>query len=200
MSSGGLRDERILSREIGYVAEMPEWRLSGDIRLFSDQVERLIVLTPTRPVVTFTNNLTWDYVNSTASARVHGVEASLRWRPWSGAQLQATAARTRIDSAIADSAQSDPSPLLSLLYVQSLPGELKFSAACYRVGAMKWQSSAATLDAYNTVDLRLARQFRLGGQKLDVALVTRNAMGGYTSYKPGLYDRRVSFLQLNWFY
>ncbi len=199
-SSGGLRDERILSREIGYTLEKPDWRLSGDIRVFNDQVERLIGLTLTQPVVTMSNTLAWDYVNSTDTARVQGIEASLRWRPWAGGQLQATATRTRITSAITDSTQSDPSPLFSLLYMQDLPGETKFSAGYYRVGSMKWQSSPDSLAAYNTLDLRLARQFRMAGQKLEIALVTRNALGGYASYKPGLYDRRVSFIQVSWAY
>lgn len=200
MSSGGLQSERILSREIGYVGEIPEWHLSGDIRYFNDQVDRMILLSPTHPVVTVTNNMAWDYVNSTATARLHGLEASMRWRPWKGAQLQLTAASTRIDSDIADSAQSDPSPLFSLLYTQELPSELKFSAAYYRVGAMKWQSAPDMLSGYNTLDLRLSRQFHIGGQTLDVAVVTRNALGGYASYRQDLYDRRVSFIQLNWAY
>lgn len=200
MSSGGLRDERILSREIGYVAKAPEWHLSGDIRYFNDQVNRMILLSPTHPVVTITNNMAWDYVNSTATARVHGLEASLRWHPWEGTHVQISAASTKIDSAIADSAQSDPSPLFSLLYTQELPSELKFSAAYYRVGAMKWQSAPDMLGAYNTLDLRLARQFHVGGQVLDIAVVTRNALGGYASYRADLNDQRVSFIQLNWKY
>jgi hypothetical protein len=84
--------------------------------------------------------------------------------------------------------------------MQDLPGETKFSAGYYRVGSMKWQSSPDSLAAYNTLDLRLARQFRMAGQKLEIALVTRNALGGYASYKPGLYDRRVSFIQVSWAY
>lgn len=200
MNSGGLHDERILSREIGYVAEFPEWHLSGDIRAFTDQVNRLIILTATRPVVTMTNQVAWDSVNSPDAARVHGIEMSMRWRPWSGAQVHVTAAQTHIDSDIADSAQSDPRPIYSLLFTQSLPGEMNFSAGYYRVGAMKWQSSSATLSAYGTLDLRLARQFKFADQTLDVALVTRNALGNYANYKPEIFERRVSFVQLNWTY
>lgn len=200
MSSGNLRDERILSREVGYVAEIPEYRLSGDIRIFNDQVNRLIVLTATRPVVTMTNNLTWDYVNSPAPARVSGIELSARWRPWNGALIHASAAHTRIDSDITDATESAPSPTFSLLFSQALPQDLSFSAGYYQVGRMKWQSSSASLAAYGTLDLRLARQFRFGAQRLEVALVTRNALGSYTDYKPEFPERRTSFLQLNWSY
>lgn len=198
MSSGGLIDERIRSSEVGYTVDMPHWQAGGDIRWFADRIDHLITLTATRPVVTMTNNIAWDYVNSASTAHVRGVELSGHWRPWEGARFQASAAYTRIDSAIPDSTESAPSPTLSLLFNQELPGRIAFSAAYHRIGSLKWQSSPASLPDYGTLDLRLAKRHRWGDQHVEIALVTRNALGGYADYKPANLHRRVSFVQVNY--
>lgn len=198
LSSGGLIDERIISREIAYTVDLPQWQAGGDIRWFSDRIDHLITLTATRPVVTMTNNVAWDYVNSSSVAHVRGVELSGHWRPWQGGRLQASATLTRINSAIPDSADSAPSSTQNFLFSQELPGRLAFSAAYYRIASLKWQSSPASLPDYATLDLRLARRYRWGDQQLEVAVTTRNALGSYADYKPTNLQRRLSFVQLNY--
>lgn len=202
LSSGGLRDERIFSREIGYTAEFSQWQLGGDLRLFKDRIDHLITLNLTHPVVTMTNNMAWDYSNSSDSLTVRGVELSLRWRPWSGAMLQGSGAYTRIASKATQTvAQRDersaPRTTWNFLFQQNLPEEFDFSAGYYRIASMQWQSATETLPAYDALDLRLSKRFHWQGQTLEVAVVTRNVLGGYSSYKTDVVDRRVSFLQLN---
>ncbi len=198
MSSGGLRDERILSREIGYTAEFPQWRAGGDFRWFNDRIERLITLNLTHPVVTMTNNMAWDYANSADAANVRGLEMSAHWQPWSGAMFQGTASHTRIDTALQGGSQSAPRTTWSLLFQQALPEDVNFSLAYYRTGSMQWQSSPDVLPYHEALDLRLAKRFRWRDQSLEVACVTRNALGSYASYKTDVVDNRVSYVQLNW--
>lgn len=195
-SSASLDDEKILSREIAYVAEIPQWKFSGDVRLFNDQIDNLIYGAATRPVAALLNNKAFDYFNSQQGVHERGIELSGHWRPWSGAQIHANTAFTRIDSDMPDTQQSAPTHTRSLLFSQLFPRDMSFSAAYYRVGSMRWQNAPAGLPAYDTLDLRLAKQYRWGDQHVELALVTRNVLGSYLDYNVVNFERRISFLQL----
>lgn len=197
LSSGSLKDERILSREIGYVAEIPQWKLQGDIRFFRDHIDSLIYSATTKPVVALFNRTAADYFNSARDVHEHGHEFSLRWQPWSGAQLNVSSAYTRIDSEMADTTQSVPAHTHSLLFQQAMPQQTMFSAAWYKVATMRWQSAPSSIPAYNTIDLRLAKQLRWDVMRAEVSLVTRNVLGAYRDYNLNNYQRRISYLQLN---
>lgn len=198
LSSGGLRDERIVSREIAYIAEFPRWQLGADVRAFDDRVRHLILLQASRPVVTMSNSIAWDYANSAEQAKVRGLEMSLHGQPWTGGRLQATGSYTHIDSVIPDSTKSAPATTWSLLYTQALPHMMQFSAAYYRVGSLRWQSAPLTLPHYATLDLRLAKTWKLGAQKLELAAVMRNVLGSYANYKPENQERQLSYLQMSY--
>ncbi len=220
-SSGNLEDEKIVSREIGYAIEVPEWRLGGDIRLFSDQISNLIVAGKTHQVSTvlqdplncapptLTKSCAMDLTNSPHPVHQRGIEISARWRPWSGAQIHVNSAGIHIDSIAADTLNTAPGHTRSLLFSQSLPYELAFSAAYYRIGSMKWQSSPKAISAYETLDLRLAKRIRWDNHHLELALVTRNAFGPYVSYpRPDRAnnpawpnnDQRTTYVQLSFAY
>ncbi len=200
LSSANLKDEKILSREFAYLAEVPQWKFIGDMRLFDDQIDGLIYAAKNRPVNAFINILrnqkAVDLYNSTQDVHERGFEVSGQWRPWAGAQIHANASFTRIESEMPDTLHSAPTHTSSLLCSQDLPGDTSFSLGYYRVGSMQWQSSPIGLPAYDTLDLRLSRQYRLGDQHVEVALVTRNALGAYHDYNVVNFERRNSFLQL----
>lgn len=196
LSSANLEDEKILSREIGYVMDIPQWKFSGDMRLFNDQVSKLIDGSKNRPVTALLNNTAFDYYNSSQGVHEQGLELSAHWRPWSGARIDANTAYIRIDSDMPDTQNSAPGHSRSLLFSQSLPRGISFSAAYYMVGNMYWQRSPVELPAYETLDLRLAKRYRWGEQNVEVALVTRNALGNYHDYDMLNIERRISFLQM----
>lgn len=205
LSSGNLHDERILSREVAYAVEIPHWRASADLRVFSDQVDSLIMLTYTKPVLTLSgllglgNTLAWDYVNKQESAQVRGAELSARWQPWSGAQWQLAGSWVDIESAIPDSTESSPKTTWSWLMSQDLPQDMQLSLGWYRVAAMKWQSASLTLPNYETMDLRLAKTWRMAEQRrLQLAVVLRNVMGSYADYKPNARQDHQGFVQLDY--
>jgi iron complex outermembrane receptor protein len=195
-SSSSLNDEKILSREIAYVTEIPQWKFSGDVRWFNDQIDSLIYGAATRPVLALLNKKAVDYFNSQQGVHERGFELSGHWRLWSDAQIHANSSFTRIDSEMPDTQQSAPTHTSSLLFSQSFPRDISFSAAYYRVGSMRWQNSPAGLPAYDTLDLRLSKQYRWGDQHVELALVTRNALGSYLDYNLANFERRISFLQL----
>jgi len=142
------------------------------------------------------NNTAFDYYNSSQGVHEQGLELSARWHPWSGARIDANTAYIRIDSDMPDTQNSAPAHSRSLLFSQSLPRDISFSAAYYMVGNMYWQRSPGELPAYETLDLRLAKRYRWGAQNVDVALVTRNALGNHHDYDMLNIERRISFLQM----
>jgi iron complex outermembrane receptor protein len=200
LSSGNLREESIRARDIGYVFELPQHQLSGDIRLFRDRVERLVVMTASRPVITMTNQITWDSVNATPAAYLSGIEAGFKLKPYSGAMIHGALSHARIRSDISNGADSVPSTTASLLVSQQLPDDWQLSAAYYRVAAFKWQSSPRIVPAYDTLDLRLAKSFQWRDHRLEVAIVTRDALGPYADYKVNHLHRRLSYLQIAYTY
>lgn len=197
LASGNLRDERILSREIAYVAEFPELKLSGDVRYFRDRIDSLIHPTLSRPVTAIFNRVAADYSNSGLGVHQRGYEVGARWRPWSGAQIDASAGQIHIDSDMPDTEQSAPSHTRTLVFRQALPVETSFSAAYYKIDSMRWQSSPSGVPEYETLDLRMATSLRWGGQRGQLALVTRNALGAYRDYNQNNFQRRTSYLQLS---
>jgi len=179
LSSGNLADTKLLSREFGYVAEIPQWKLSGDVRLFNDQIEKMIASLPNRPVVSLMNKQAYDFYNAQPSAQERGAELGLHWRPWIGTQIRANASYTHVDSANPDIVRSLPSHVQSLLLSQALPQQFAFSVGYYKVSSMVWQGweLAPTLTpAYHTVDMRLARQYFVDNHHVELALVARNAI------------------------
>jgi len=166
------------------------------VRWFNDQIDSLIYGAATHPIVALLNNKAVDYFNSQQGVHERGFELSGHWRPWSGAQIHANTAFTRIESDMPDTQQSAPTHTRSLLFSQNFLHDISFSAAYYRVGSMRWQSSPAGLPAYDTLDLRLAKQYRWGDQHVELALVIRNALGSYLDYNVVNFERRISFLQL----
>lgn len=197
LASGGLGDERILSREIAYVGEFPDLKLSGDVRYFRDRIDSLIHPTLSRPVTAIFNKRAADYSNSGLGVHQRGYEVGARWRPWSGAQIDASVGQIRIDSDMPDTEQSAPSHTRSLLFRQALPVEMSFSAAYFKIDSMRWQSSPSDVPEYETLDVRMATPLRWGGQRGELALVTRNALGAYRDYNQNNFQRRISYLQLS---
>lgn len=192
-----LENEVITARDAGYVFELLPSRLSGELRYFNERLGNFIYSDRVRPVNAVFNDKAIDYFNQPGQVHARGHEASLHWRPWTGALLQATMAYTRITSALPDTTQSAPRHTRSLLFEQQLPAGLSFSAAYYRVGSLRWQNSPNGVPDYETLDLRLAHRLRLGAAQLETALVVRNALGDHLDYNVTNRAPQAAYLQLN---
>ncbi len=212
VNSPGLQSEKMLSHEIGYIGEFPDWATSLDLRLFSDQLSNGIYLSSTSK--TFVNGMAGTYQGFEATVKhelskdgsltvnfAHELAAS------NGAALAAAGQRTFVSSNPLNSdilSASMPKNSASLLFSQALPHDYSFSASWYYQGAM--QPFDRGLIDYQPIqrrlDARLARAFNLaGGVKGSVALVLQDLLDqNYTEYiASNLFNRRgyVS-LTLNW--
>lgn len=189
IASGLVDNERVYSREIGYLGEFPGWRLSLDARLFHEQIEGFIrQLNDTEPR---------DYAND-ESFPLYGLEYQLNWKPWSGAQLGLNQAIIR-NGASPDngtrSYRSTPSLATTLSYSQKLPNGLDLTL----LHQDSWTATLMGTGDYFAIrrtDLRLGWPLRWGARTGELALTLQALGGGYRDYKSWSEFPRRAYLTL----
>jgi iron complex outermembrane receptor protein len=212
VNSPGLQSEKMLSHEIGYLGEFPDWATSLDLRLFSDQLSNGIYLSSTSK--TFVNGMSAAYQGLEATVKHEFGESSDLTVNFAhelavsdGPLLAAAGQKILVSSNPLNSdilSASTPRNSASLLYVQRLSHDYSFSASCYYQGAMQPYDRGAIdyQPIQRRMDVRVAKAFNMaGGVKGDVALVLQNLLDqGYTEYiASNLFNRRgYVTLTLNW--
>lgn len=204
-TSPGLLNEKLVSREIGYLGESPRWNATLDLRLYSDLLSNGI----------FPDSSTQSFVNG-LSAEYHGMEATLKksWGEISDLTLNLTHQFASSNApALAASGYSNLQPAnpvvggdvlaesiplnnVSLLYSQRLSGDYSFSTSYYYQSALQpFDRGMIDYQAQQRrVDLRVARSFdAAGGIKGNVALVVQNLFNqDYTEYiASNLFNQRA---------
>ena len=186
-SSGNLRNENLLSRELGYLGNFPHIGLDLDVRIFNEKIKDLI---------TQVDNVPKNYAN-TDDFTIQGLEYQLKWKIWPGAQLMWGQTYIRNDSSNSSQAASAPTLSNSLNLFQKLPAGLNLSL-------MHQNSSAAILAGNNSenqktlnrTDLRLSAPLRFGAQRGEVALVVQNLGAPYSDFFPQFQFERRAFVIL----
>ena len=195
LSSGGLRPERTLSREIGYLGKFNNG-LSVDVRVYNDQVSDIIwtdfVLAPN----SINQNLVppfplvWDFRNEFA-AQYTGLESSVKYS-WGGARnsLIFSFARQHASCNPIGSPHLASDPVLgpialgwyagmvqtytrtvplnsgSLLYIGQMGDGISFSAGYYQQGSVTVLTAMNPQPLTRRVDMRIAKQFGPAGERL----------------------------------
>lgn len=191
LSQGGLLPERITSREFGYVGELGRFNL--DARLYHDTIADLIGQ--------YGYPYALDYKGSTNGfrnldhAEVKGLEGQLQYRPDSASRLVLGFARTLIGSNDGDQTYSRSMPFtsLSMLASRRLGQGWNGSLAYYQVGAVSAMGEGGPVGLSRRWDGRIAREFRLGPRRAELALVAQNLFDeGYQEFnKDNLMGRRA---------
>ena len=210
-SSGGLRSERTLSREIGYVGNFQNG-ISVDARVYNDQVGDIIFLDEAKVspdiLIINGNGVVYDFRNE-ITARYTGLETTVKYR-WKESGLTFNYAHQMVSGALFVTPGPVVSGVLSqwmqrwnmtvplnsgsLLYDTKLNGGFSLSAGYYQQGAV-WVLVGTDQQPLNRrVDMRIAKQFKstekIGGG--EIALVVQNAFQnksiGYSVYS---FDRRA---------
>ncbi|GAB4119879.1 MAG: hypothetical protein Fur0026_10450 [Sideroxydans sp.] len=204
-----LRPEKIVSAELGYLADLSH--VGMEARIYHERVRDIILLdygaadisNPGSPVHSFKNLV---------EATFRGIDLSANYR-WTGGRAIFNYARQKSDCALSDyptqyfnpvvgaaiadiyqteylnlCAESVPTDSGSLLLMQEMPQEFRLSAAYYfrsRVRVTDVSSGFPPESPMHRVDLRLAKRIgqkeRPGGG--EVALVLQNAFqDNYTGY------------------
>lgn len=204
-----LQDERIRSRELSYFGQFPSLGLSADVALFEYRLDRLLgwerYANPS--IVAFfipNRDYTYGYANLD-SARVRGQTATIQSRPWRGSTLYLGASRTIIEPGdgpyAALVATSGPVHTINTLLVQDLPDDWQASLGYFHVGPMRsLGGAAAVLPPTNRVNLRVAKQVRIGTSNLELTAVLLNATGSIPVFEGKDIDRRTAWLGIRYQY
>ncbi|MDP4027513.1 MAG: TonB-dependent receptor [Gallionella sp.] len=194
-SSGGLRPESVMSREIGYLGEFPEFGSSIDARIYHDQLSNVIYITPTAPK---------DLVNN-FNATHSGLEFTTKHH-WGGHnQLTINYAYQVLSSSYipygTNGSYSDTMPrnMLGALYSRTFAGEVALSLGSYQQSTMQPIDRPADDRQQFTrrADARIAKQFNLSehGAKGEVALVVQIPITNhYIDYRVKNQFKRRSYL------
>jgi len=202
----GLKPERILSREIGYLGEFHDWDASLDLRLFSDEVGDGVYIrsAPTA----FTNGV---------SSRYQGLEATFKKSFGKDSDLTANFAHELASSngpallaaghgsmSSKDPSDNDilsastPENSASLLYAHRWANGISGSVSCYYQGALQPYDRGAIdyQPIQRRADIRIAKAFQpSAGVEGEVSVVVQNLLStDYTEYiASNLFKRRAWF-------
>lgn len=172
---GNLEQERMRSRELGYNGYFMDLGLAVDVKLFHDEITRMIS-EPLR------NN---QYIASNANqSRFSGAETQLDWRV-------TRADRLRLSYAYVDAQASNPLD-------EQLSARNSGSAGWLRDWGLGWNSSvfyyaADALNGYRfeRIDTRLARRIDIGQASLELAGILQQRLDNQpTTFIDNRYDSR----------
>ncbi len=196
VARGNVTAETIATRELGYLADLPRWNFSLDVRVFEEKVRGFIERNPyTLPGSGVVNDDVFDFEND-EDFDIKGFEYQLRWQPWSGGQLL-------FSQAIVDSAQSlsaDTVPRLyrsqSLMVMQQLPAGFDVSLMYSQADATWFPADNSAQPAMSRTDVRLAKALRLGGRRGELSLVVQNLGPAYQDFVPEFRFRTQAWVML----
>ena len=189
LSDGTTLPERVSSREIGYLVNLPHWGLQADVRAFHEKIDgfiwRIDVAGPP---------LRYAYVNYENFA-IKGLEYQLKWRPWRDAQVTFNQARIDITSANTGLAASAPGLATTLAVHQKLAGGLDLSLSFQNSGLLTLQGYGDKR-AIQRTDVRLGAPLRFGRYPAELALVVQNLGQPNPDYRPDFQFQRRAFVTL----
>ncbi|MBV5297152.1 MAG: TonB-dependent receptor [Rhodoferax sp.] len=201
LASGLVQAENVLSREIGYLGDFPQWGVSVDVRAFHEKIDGFIRQR--------NRTLPRDYANDENFA-MKGLEYQAKWKPWSGAEIVLSQSYTDIgainyppDSPLLDyqtgTRHAAPRWATMIAYFQKLPGNLNLNLTLTHQDDSETTlvgSGYSSKMARTRTDFRLAKSLRWGTRRGEVALVLQNLGLPYQDFVPSFRFERQAFVTL----
>lgn len=190
-AEGGLRSERVLSREIGYLGEFPDQGLSIDTRIYHDQLSDIIYETDVPYPKNFVNLFDAEHT---------GLEITTKHNWGDRNQLtlnyayQVLSSNTYLTYASAYS-DSMPRNMISALYSKKFAGDVALSLGYYHQDTMQPIDQPATENRQSFTtrwDMRIAKGFKQvkGGAEGEIALIVQGLFDEH--YNDYLDDNRFN--------
>jgi iron complex outermembrane recepter protein len=202
-----LRTEKITSVEIGYLGKFMNDDLTLNMRLFHDRLKDLIDA-PEVPDPTGTDNVDGAAFafSNLYSTTVRGFETELDYYVNRSLRIVASGAILAIDSEkdpvagkLREYEESAPKHTASVLAMKDFNEHYSGSVGYYYVGDMAWMDANhhntctdgilrttgcgfRNTRGYRKLDLRLARKFSMGNEKLSLAIALQNLLDDYSDY------------------
>lgn len=192
LASGDVVPERVVTDELGYLGEFPQWGASLDVRAYREKITGFI-----RQVK---GALAKDYANDEDFA-IQGWEYQLKWRPWTGAQFILNQAYTDIGAEYIVSrrgtAFAAPKRASTLVYFQKFSNGLDFTLSHQDSGTATLVGAGfESRQAFTRTDVRLGWPLRWGAHAGEVALTVQNLGAPYQDYFLGFDFQRRAFVTL----
>lgn len=196
ISNTALKPERISSRELGYLLDSRGFNVSLDARAFEEHITDGINHTP---------GFGDQYVNSDETVN-RGVEYQLEWKPSKSQRIWISQSRVDIDVLASKSTfrteHAAPKLTTSLVWMQIFDDGWNVSAMYSDVRDVGLMSPSAltggseTYDSISRTDVRIGREFKVGKQAVDAALVLQNLNNPYRDGDRKFFFDRRAFLSL----
>lgn len=200
-ATGQMQPENLLAHEIGYLGEFRRLNLTLDVRAFHEVIDSIArtegymnagLLYDLEVLVDPTKRKTNDYRNGPGN-KIYGWEYQARWRPFAATRVILNQSFIRIDGPADEIGRLNaPTHLTSLAWFQDLPADFNASVMYSTTGAMIWATRNDLLKSEHQIDLRLAKNFRIGPTRGEVAWTVQQASGRRQEYLPTYsLDRRA---------
>ena len=174
-----LRIPHVDTVELGYLGRFPNIGATLDVRVFNERISDFVLRRRAAPPSPLAPNAlplpTSQFINLDTAVELHGIEYQLRTKPWPGGELllSHTLIDRRMDS---QEIRQRTSPYAaSITWLQAYPAGWTSTASLLRMGPLAGAAGYVpgcdtTSHAYTTLDLRIARAFRLEGRRAEVAI------------------------------
>jgi iron complex outermembrane recepter protein len=195
IADGKVQAEELLSREIGYFGEFKAWHASLDIRAFDERIPNLIQI-----VKKSTTDPSPDYATNAIDVHITGVEYQVRWEPQESTRItfgqtvsqilaEQISFQTGYDAGeitkISQQTEASmPRTSSNLMLMQKLPQALQLSIMVAQQDDIRWTRNSNTLIGYTRVDWRLAKPFKVGTKRGEVAYVVQCESGDHKELIP----------------
>lgn len=176
---GGVKPERLKSQEIGYLGRFPSYNATIDVRWYRERMTSFI--RTDKYIHPETGFNVRDYFNR-PGLEVRGLEYQLRWKPWARTEIWWNQNYTELlwDDNVWNSPKRTNQPprhATTVAWFQQLPERWEFSVIHQRLARMAWRDHRDLLPPTRRTDVRLARDFRLGVTKAELALTVQAVEG-----------------------
>lgn len=198
LARGNVDAETLLVRELGYLGQFLDNKISVDVRAFQEnmggRIKRMqydvpagTTLLPSKP---------YDFVNG-ESMTIKGLEYEVKWRPWRDAQIILGQTYVDLDSSFKEDFKIAPTLASTLNYFHKLPGGLDLSLMYSKSSPARLVSSSLeNVFPKSRTDLRVAWPVRIGRTKGEVAAVVQNLGSPYRDLDPVFKFERRAFVTL----
>ncbi len=197
-----LKPEVNTSIEIGYLGQWPKWGGQLDVRVYRDHLTDYIGDRSTSvrypPGGPYAYRVKYFKYYNGGTVDVTGLDAQLTWKPHRDFSLHFAQSFAHVDaSSMAldvddDIPESGPDWITSVLADWRLAKGFRLSTAIYRTDRMFWLHDGDVTQPYTRVDVRLARQFKVGGVDGEWALGVQNVGDDYEEFRrQNVFGRRA---------
>lgn len=181
LSSGGLKPESIISKEIGYIFNNPENGVLFDLKMYKDSIKGITTFFDApAPAEDNYKDAILDDIANLNWAEIEGFETQFKYTPDKNNTFIANYARTNIKSSDINLdwnnalSRSIPEHSFSFLASHDFTNKFSTSLTYYKVGSMTYTGAGGKVNNYARTDLRLAYKTRYYNSNIKTELFINN--------------------------